>query len=60
MVYLHHMKVSDFLIKRGIKMGETLTAPNNPAVLAYLKAARDGKGLADKVLKGLNKDKKSQ
>lgn len=45
---------NDFKIKK------TLTAPNNPAVLAYIKAAREGKGLADKVLKGLNKDKKSQ
>lgn len=40
------------------KIKKTLTAPNNPAVLAYLKAAQEGKGLADKVLKGLNKDKK--
>jgi hypothetical protein len=44
-------KASEYF--KGMKKGPTLTAPNNPAVLAYLKAARDGKGLADKVLNGL-------
>ncbi len=33
---------------RKFEVSQTLTAPNNPAVLAYLKAAREGKGLADK------------
>jgi hypothetical protein len=41
-------KASDYF--KGMKKGETLIAPNNPAVLAYLKAAREGKGLAEKVL----------
>lgn len=48
-------KASEYF--KGTTRGETLTAPNNPAVLAYLKAAREGKGLADKVLKGLKKSK---
>lgn len=42
------------------EISRVLTAPNNPAVLAYIKAMKDGKGLARKVLKGLNKGKKSQ
>ncbi len=59
MIYLTNMKkASDYF--KSTQKGEVLIAPNNPAVLAYLKAARDGKGLADKVLKGLSKDKKSQ
>ena len=52
MIYSNDMKKASEYFK-GMKKGPTLTAPNNPAVLAYLKAARDGKGLADKVLNGL-------
>lgn len=56
MIYSSDMKkASEYF--RGTKRGETLTAPNNPTVLAYLKAAREGKGLADKFLKGLKKSK---
>lgn len=43
----------------GVKFqttGKTLVAPKNKAVLAYLEAARKGKGLAEKYLK--NKSKK--
>lgn len=54
MIYSKSMKASEFF--RGTKKGKILIAPNNPAVLAYLKAAREGKGLADKVL-GKSKDK---
>jgi hypothetical protein len=45
---------NDFKIKK------TLTAPNNPAVLAYLKAAREGKGLADKFFKDSKKAQKTK
>ena len=40
------------------KISETLIAPNTPTVLAYLKAAKEGKGLAEKVLKNLKKEAK--
>lgn len=35
---------------KKIKTGKTLTAPKNEAVLAYLKAAKDGQGKAKKYL----------
>lgn len=44
---------------QGIQLqttGKTLVAPKNKAVLAYLEAARKGKGLAAKYFK--NKSKK--
>lgn len=40
------------------KVSEVRTAPNTPIVSAYLKAAREGKGLAEKVLKSLKNNKK--
>lgn len=48
--------------KSGVKfkISQVLTAPNNSAVLAYIKAMKDGKGLARKVLKGLDRDKKDK
>lgn len=42
------------------QISRVLHAPKNEAVLAYLKAMKEGKGLADKVLKGLKKDKKAK
>lgn len=57
MIYSTNMKkASDYF--KSTQKGEVLIAPNNPAVLAYLKAARDGKGLADKVLNSLKNKKK--
>lgn len=45
---------------KEFKIKKTLTAPNNPAVLAYLKAAREGKGLADKYFADLKKAQKTK
>lgn len=49
-------KASDYF--KSTQKGEVLIAPNNQAVLAYLKAAREGKGLADKLLNNLKNKKK--
>ena len=51
-------KASEYF--KGTKKGETLIAPNNPAVLAYLKAAREGKGLADKYFADIKKAQKTK
>lgn len=44
----------------GVKFrtGKTLIAPESKVVLAYLKAAKEGKGLAEKALKSFNKSLK--
>ena len=58
MIYSTSMKKASDYFKSAQK-GETLIAPNNPAVLAYLKAAREGKGLADKFFADRKKVQKS-
>lgn len=59
MIYLTNMKkASDYF--KSTQKGEVLIAPNNPAVLAYLKAAREGKGLADKFFKDSKKVQKTK
>ncbi len=59
MIYSANMqKASDYF--KSAQKGETLVAPSSPAVLVYLKAAREGKGLADKVLKGLGRGQKTK
>lgn len=39
------------ILGQKIILGEKKVAPKNPTVLAYLKAAQEGKGLAKKLLK---------
>lgn len=49
---------TEFSVSYLTNDNETLTIPRNPAVLAYLKAAKEGKGLVQKILKGLKSNKK--
>ena len=43
------------VLGQKFNVGKARVAPNNDAVSAYLKAARDGEGLAKKVLAELKK-----
>lgn len=55
---MNTMTRSSTSVWSDLKINKTLTAPNNPTVLAYLKAAQKGKGLADKFLKSAKLNKK--